>query len=368
MKVLFVSFVAWLLLAVPVHAGQFDGSASRGPRSPVIRNVKVDHAAGTMTIEGANFGTNPRVEIDYHPITVFGATPSLIVAELPTAMAPGSYIVTVETGSGFFNSNFSASFVVAIGAQGPAGPQGVEGAPGVQGPTGAPGDPGLAGPAGPVGPAGPQGPAGPDGPVGPAGPQGAQGLTGAIGPAGSAGPQGPVGPAGPEGPKGQTGPTGATGAQGPIGPMGPFGPAGPTGAMGPPGPTGVVGGDFRVESAPGATPNGTLTFLSPALPVTIAKAGQRIFVTASRALGSTAASGGDSLTLWICSRGGGPLVQASATAMGGLKVGVNSRALFTLSGVISGLQAGTYQVGLCGTASNANWNNNGAGYTTAIVF
>jgi len=347
MKVVFVSFVAWLLLAVPVHAGQFDGSALRGLKFPVIRNVKVDHAAGTMTIEGAHFGTNPRVEIDYHPITVFGATPSLIVAELPKAMTPGSYIVTVQTGSGFFNFNFSASFVVAIGAQGPAGPQGVEGAPGVQGPAGAPGDPGLAGPAGPVGP------------------QGAQGSTGAIGPAGSAGPQGSAGPVGPEG---TPGPQGAPGAKGAQGSMGPFGPAGSTGAAGPQGPTGVVGGDFRVEPAPGTTPSGTMAFLSPAVLVSVTKSGQRVLVNASRVFGST--DGADSLALYICwASGSSAPIKVSTTGLSDLSVQPNTRIPFSLSAIVSGFQPGaTYQVGLCGTAANANWNNNGAGYTTTIVF
>jgi hypothetical protein len=322
MKALFVSFVVWMLLAASLHAGQFDASAPRGPKFPLIRNVKVDHDAGTMAIEGLHLGSNPLVEIDYQPVTVYGAAPTLIVAELPKALAPGSYMVTVRTGR---SALYTTWFVVAVGLQGPAGPQGPEGAQG---------------PEGPPGPAGEPGPAGPDGP------------------------QGPAGPRGPDGPQGLQGQPGGDG------PMGPIGPAGPLGPEGPQGPAGLVDSFFAADAEPGISPNGTLTFLSPALPVTIAKAGQRIFVTASRALGSTAASGGDSLTLWICSRGGGPLVQASATAMGGLKVGVNSRALFTLSGVISGLQAGTYQVGLCGTAPNPNapWNNNGAGYTTAIVF
>lgn len=152
--------------------------------------------------------------------------------------------------------------------------------------------------------------------------------------------------------------------------MGPIGPAGPQGAEGPQGPAGIVESFFAADAGPGASPNGTLVFLSPALPVTIAKAGQRIFVTASRALGSTSQNGGDSLTLWICSQNGGALVQSSTTAIGGLRTGANTRGLFTLSGVVSSLQPGTYLVGLCGTAPNPNapWNNNGAGYTTAIVF
>jgi hypothetical protein len=331
MKALFVSFVVWMLLATAVHAGQFDASASRGPKFPVIRNVKVDHEAGTMAIEGVHFGSSPIVEIDYHPVTVYGAAPTLIVAELPMAMAPGSYVVSVQTAR---SAIFTAYFVVAVGARGPAGPQGPEGAPGPEGPAGPVGEPG---PAGPAGPPGAQGPEGPQGPAGPPGPAGAAGAQGTQGPAGSVGPIGPGGPQGPEGPQG---------------------------------PAGVVDAFFAADAGPGVSPNGTLVFLSPALPVTIGKAGQRILVTASRALGSTSLNGGDSLTLWICSQNGGPLTQASATGMGGLRTGANTRPLFTLSGVVTAAQPGTYLVGLCGTAPNPNapWNNNGAGYTSAIVF
>jgi len=45
----------------------------------------------------------------------------------------------------------------------------------------------------------------------------------------------------------------------------------------------------------------------------------------------------------------------------------NTRLTFTVNGVATGLSAGTYQVGLCGLATSANWTNNEYGYTTAIV-
>jgi hypothetical protein len=107
-------------------------------------------------------------------------------------------------------------------------------------------------------------------------------------------------------------------------------------------------------------------FLSPAVSVSVAKVGQRVLVNASRVFGST--NGADSLTLYIC-WASGSLVPVNVTGMSGLSVPANTRIPFSLSAIVSGFQLGaTYQVGLCGTASNANWNNNGAGYTTAIVF
>jgi hypothetical protein len=327
MKALFVSVVAWLLLAVPVYGA--DQGAQFGPKVPFIRNVKVDNAAGTMTIEGANFGRDPIVEIDYQPITVYGTSPTLLVTELPKALLPGTYIVTVKAGHGFMQE---AAFFVTVGAQGPPGPKGDDGQ---VGPAGPPGDPGPAGPPGDPGPAGPTGPAGP------------------------AGPQGEIGP---QGPQGAQGPPGGQGNPGLIGPPG------PAGADGPQGPSGVI--DALSASDPaGTAPSPSLAFLSPAVSVTLTKAGQTILVSASRALGSMSASGGAGLTLWICYQNGGS-PQLVGNGMGGLQVGANTRVTFSLSAIVSDLPPGTYLVGLCGAASNpfAPWNSNGGGYTSALVF
>ncbi len=318
MRALLVSIITWLLLAVTVHAAdQPAAQAQKAAKFPVIRNVKVDSTAGTIAIEGEHFGTNPAVALDYYPVTVYASDPKLIVAELPAGMFPGTYVVTVHTGPSFIHT---ASFVVTIGAQGPPGPAGPEGPRGPEGPPGAPGEPGAVGPQGPAGPAGADGP------------------QGAIGPQGPQGPQGPAGPAGPQGPEG------------------------------PQGPAGIVDGGFA--SGDGPAPNSTLTFLAPAVNMTLTKAGQRILVNGARALGSSHVNGGAALTLWICHQIGGAALTAVGPGMGGLQVGPNRRVSFSLSAIISGLPAGTYNVGLCGTAPNpfAPWNNNGTGYTTAVIF
>src|SRR6185436_14818690 len=95
------------------------------------------------------------------PLVVFGSSSVQIIAQLQPGLLPGTYLLTVKTGTG--GSAQAGSLDVTIGTVGPVGPQG---------------------------PAGPQGAAGAQGPAGAAGPQGQTGAPGATGPAGAAGPQG----------------------------------------------------------------------------------------------------------------------------------------------------------------------------------
>lgn len=165
------------------------------------------------------------------------------------------------------------------GPQGPAGPQGATGATGQQGPAGATGATGPQGPAGAAGATGAVGPQGTPGAAGATGPQGPAGATGAQGSTGATGPAGPQGPAGTgvvikgsvptESDLPMTGNqpgdawitedtghmwvwgglswtdagniTGPEGQQGPEGPIGPTGPQGATGATGAAGPQGATG-------------------------------------------------------------------------------------------------------------------------------
>jgi hypothetical protein len=183
-------------------------------------------------------------------------------------------------------------------------------------------------------------------------------------PTGLQGPPGPTGPTGPAGAAGPAGPTGPTGAVGPQGAQGPQGPVGPTG---PQGPSGVVASAFA--SAGGANPTTTTAFLAPTATVTVA-AGQRVFVTSDKALGSTATNGATSLNLAICRQASGATTPTSVGSWSyGLRVPQNTRVLYGLTAVISSLAAGTYQVGLCGSSTDAtNWNSNEWGYTSALVF
>jgi len=129
-------------------------------------------------------------------------------------------------------------------------------------------------------------------------------------------------------------------------------------------------GVLRSGFASGAsnTPGATMQFLSP--PVTVAVgAGDSVFVSASRAFGSVYSAGAQSLSLWIGRR---QLPSGSIVVLGsgmiGNRVTRNTRQPFALSGIISGLAAGTYEVGLVGGSGNTHWDNNGTGYTSALVF
>lgn len=146
---------------------------------------------------------------------------------------------------------------------------------------------------------------------------------------------------------------------GPIGPVGPQGPAGPAGASGVVA-TSVPAGVGLPNPGPG------YNFLAPQAQVTIAD-GQKIFVTSQRVFGTL--TGADQLTLYICYR---LTTTTNATPTGGsatgLSLAANAKAIWGMSWVITGLPAGTYGVGLCGTAPSNAWNSNGSGQTTAFVF
>lgn len=152
----------------------------------VITNVDVDYAKDQMIIHGRNFatptGAAPVVHLMEMGLQVVTYGPYTVVVTLPPAFQqPGSYLLTISTGS---NLEQNDSFDVTLGA---AGPQGIPG------------------------------PQGPQGPKGDTGPQGAQGLPGAVGPQGLKGDTGPQGIHGEKGEKGDTGPQGPQGIQGPPG-------------------------------------------------------------------------------------------------------------------------------------------------------
>ncbi|MCL4222761.1 MAG: hypothetical protein KJZ65_15485 [Phycisphaerales bacterium] len=132
-------------------------------------------------------------------------------------------------------------------------------------------------------------------------------------------------------------------------------------------PGGVVYANFT--SGPSNTPSAINQFLSPTLTVTIS-AGQKIVVIANRAFGTTSAGGAGNLDLYIGYRDAGS--GAAPTNYGGgmfnLTAVQNERTAFGISGVIAGLSAGTYEVGMTGDDDgNGQWNNNEWGYITVMV-
>lgn len=199
-------------------------------------------------------------------------------------------------------------------------------------------------------------------------PTGLQGPPGANGANGATGPQGPIGMTGAQGPAGPAGPMGATGAQGPAGPAGPTGPQGAQGIQGPAGPAGTSGiVSVVTTSGYGLDPKTTLDFIGPTVNVTVT-AGQKVIMVSDKALGGTAAATG--LALYPCSKStaAGATIVGYGGAILGLQVPGGTRVTWGMNHIYTGLAAGTYSVGMCGTAGTpAQWNNNEYGYVSAFV-
>jgi len=216
--------------------------------------------------------------------------------------------------------------------------------------------------------------AGLQGPTGPAGATGATGAAGPTGPTGPAGSPGVTGPQGPAGATGAVGPTGPAGSPGATGAMGPTGPAGPTGASG----TVLTAYGQGAGTSPATNGTNTYAFLSATVQVVVG-AGQSVQVVASKALGSTAAGGGNNLRLSVCRQVQGATAVLDALgangsnlgasdAMDGLRVPQNSRIPFALSSTFKNLAAGTYTFGLCGFLTAAStWDSNEWSHVSVTV-
>ncbi len=126
------------------------------------------------------------------------------------------------------------------------------------------------------------------------------------------------------------------------------------------------------SSGYGTDPTATNNFIGPTTSVTITSTSQRVLVTANKALGSTV--GAANLNLYIGYRLSGSV--AAPVLVGGGSLGqtvpAGIRIPMGLSGIITGLPPGTYDVGLAGTANTVldagHWNNNEWGYVTAVIF
>jgi hypothetical protein len=137
------------------------------------------------------------------------------------------------------------------------------------------------------------------------------------------------------------------------------------GPQGPPG-SGIVAFDFATGA--GNDPTATLQFLAPPATVTVA-AGQKILAVSSKALGTRYVSGACCLSIWLGYRNtaGGSIV-VFGSGMLGNKVNRNTRTVLTVNGVLTGLAAGTYEVGMVGGTGDTHWDFNGAGSSSALVF
>jgi hypothetical protein len=126
---------------------------------------------------------------------------------------------------------------------------------------------------------------------------------------------------------------------------------------------------FAFTSGNGNNPAATLDFIGPTALI-MTTAGQKVLVTASKALGSSTIGGALDLNLHICYRTNGTTVAPTSVGGGiyGNQVAQNTRQIFTVSASVTLFTAGNYDVGLCGFSSNAaNWNYNEFGYVTALA-
>jgi hypothetical protein len=131
--------------------------AAQASSTPLITSVTADYTVSppTLTIKGALLGSPGTTTVTLDQLgnlTLRSVTSTQVVASLPTnpAVAPGSYLLTLTTGS---KANQFDEFWLTLGTQGPQGPQGSTGATGAVGPQGPSGPQGLTGATGAAGPA-----------------------------------------------------------------------------------------------------------------------------------------------------------------------------------------------------------------------
>lgn len=109
-----ISLALGLLALTPVAVAQESPSCP-----PVVASARVEHTTGAVTVVGRDFGAaRPAVTLGPARLTVTGHGPTLIVAELPATMRPGTYRLTVSTGAS------ESGIDVAVGAAAPWGSQG----------------------------------------------------------------------------------------------------------------------------------------------------------------------------------------------------------------------------------------------------
>ncbi|WP_437758819.1 hypothetical protein [Sorangium sp. So ce1389] len=115
-------------------------------------------------------------------------------------------------------------------------------------------------------------------------------------------------------------------------------------------------------------------FFGPTASVEVSSASQSIYATAHRYLGADILPA-DSLNIYMCyqrSRPGptGPVledVQVVGLGMTGGRVPARTRVSFGLSAVITGLPAGTYNIGMCGQTFSEHWTSNDYGYLSLLL-
>ena len=127
--------------------------------------------------------------------------------------------------------------------------------------------------------------------------------------------------------------------------------------------------DLDFNEGDSLNPTDTVQFLAVSTTVTITE-GQNIFVASSRAFGTTSVGGASGLWIDIGFRvsGSSDIPSVLGDGLFNLQLPQDSRVPFSINGIITGLAAGTYEVGMVGRNNGGtDWNSNDYGYTSAIV-
>jgi len=103
-----------LLAAMAITATQCLSTVSlAAPATPTIYDTQTNLASNTLTINGNTFGGTPSAAwLGSNLLTIQSWTDTQIVAMLPAGLAPGDYLVTVQSG------NKVGTFVASIGTSG----------------------------------------------------------------------------------------------------------------------------------------------------------------------------------------------------------------------------------------------------------
>lgn len=143
------------------------------------------------------------------------------------------------------------------------------------------------------------------------------------------------------------------------------------GETGPQGPSGIVQGTSEAFGLGNLIASSLkVYYLTPSARVVTVSAGQKIFIASTQLFGTTNSNGADALDLYPAYR---LLPSGPVTVVGGGMWGLGvpgpwKRHAYSVNSVISGLPAGTYQVGMAYHTTSSNWNYNEYGYTSVLVF
>jgi hypothetical protein len=124
--------------------------------------------------------------------------------------------------------------------------------------------------------------------------------------------------------------------------------------------------DTEFASGSVTAPGLVFGFIAPTVTVTVAD-GQVVSVIASATMGTALSFGGGALNLSIAYRPAGAGALTTTVVMSDESLGPGTKTIFTLNSVLSGLDAGTYEIGLAGRSIDPMWINNGEAAITAMV-